>query len=288
MKSFDFYSTKRISFILATKNRARFLEKALDSHRNLIGPKDEFIIVDGGSNDDTLDVLMKNSDIVTTFISEKDISEGHACNKAALLASGKYIKLLTDDDIFYKSAIKKACKIMDKNPEIDVLLCGGIKDFKGQISYAYAPRGAHYGRHVGDIFRWGGCGLGMLIRRKSLAVIGLFNPRALALDNDFLAGAIARGANVRFCRLKMFYHYLQEHSAIIARPVEMARDFERIRKEHGLRDVGFIMNLRIKLSQILFPLFPKAIQDFYFKNAHYFKKGEKTLKFKPIWDGGFS
>ena len=52
--------------------------------------------------------IKENSDIGEKFVSEEDISEGHAVNKGVLLASGKYIKLLTDDDYFYREAIEKA------------------------------------------------------------------------------------------------------------------------------------------------------------------------------------
>lgn len=285
MKSFDSNSSKRISFILATKNRALYLAKALASHRKLIGPYDELIVVDGGSKDDTLRVIKENSDIVQKFVSEEDISEGHAVNKGVLLASGKYIKLLTDDDNFQKEAIEKAYKIMEKSPQIDILLCGGVKKRGGEIGYVWVPEGVRYGEDIANVFRYGGCGLGFLIRRSVFSQIGLFNPRAVAMDVDFLAKAISLGTRVKFCRLNMYLHKIEEHSAVASYNEKLSQDFNRIKKQYGVED-DLLLKLRVKLSQLVFPKLPKSFQKFYLNTFK--KESGKSLKIKPVWDGGLS
>lgn len=271
---------------MATKNRHKFLEKALKNHREVITKDDELIVIEGDPESKSEEIVKGFSDIVDVFIAERDFSEGEALNKGVLVARGKYIKLLTDDDIFYKSAIEKAYSVMEKYQEIDVLLCGGVKVKDKQISYAYAPPGSKYGKRVADIFKYGGNGLGMVIRRKSLTKIGLFNPEALSLDNDFLAQAIDSGANVKFCRLKMFKHFIEHHSTTVAKAEAMGRDFERIKRQYGAEKSDLILDLRVKLSQVVFPKLPRAIQEFYLRT---FKKSQKKIrKIKPVWDGGFS
>lgn len=283
---FDYYSSKRFTFLLATKNRPVYLEKSLNKNRQVVKKSDELIVIEGTPSVASKQVIQKFADLVDIYIAEKDNSEGEALNKGVLLARGKYIKLLTDDDIFYKSAIEKAYEVMEKYPEIDVLLCGGEKVKGKQITYAYAPQGAKYGKSVADIFKYGGNGLGMVIRRKSLTKIGLFNAHALSLDNDFLAQAIASGANVKFCRLKMFKHYIERHSTTIAKAEAMGRDFERIKRQYGVEKPNIILDARVKLSQLIFPRLPRSFHEFYLRT---FKKKPKVIRtIKPIWDGGFS
>lgn len=282
MNLFDSKSAKRISFILATKNRARFLEKSLKSHRELIGQKDELIIIDGNSHDDTAAVVSKNSDIVDIFVSEDDISEGDATNKGVLLARGKYIKLLTDDDVFYKDAVEKAYKIMEKNPDIDVLLCGGVKKRGEEIGYVWVPKGVVYGGSVANVFKYGGCGLGLLVRRGIFSQIGLFNPHAVAMDVDFLVKAISSGARVKFCRLNMYLHKVEKHSAVNSYNERLMRDFERIKKQYEVKN-DLMLDLKVRFSKLVFPRLPKFLQNFYLGT---FKKRIKETQ--PVWDGGLS
>ena len=285
MKTFDQNLPKRISFILATKNRAMFLEKALASHRKLISPIDELIIIDGASKDKTATVIAKNSDIVDIFVSENDTSEGDATNKGVLLARGKYIKLLTDDDIFHKKAIEKAYKIIEKNHQIDILLCGGVKKRGEETAFVWVPEGVRYGEDVADVFKYGGCGLGLLIRRGVFSKIGLFNPQAVAMDVDFLVKAISLGAKVKFCRLNMYLHKVEKHSAVNRHNERLMRDFERIKKQYKVKS-DLMLDVRVGFSQLVFPKLPKSFQGLYLRT---FKKRPKSVRLiKPVWDGGLS
>lgn len=87
--SFDSRSTKRVSFVLTTKNRAERVAQTLEAARAYVTAEDEIIVVDGGSTDGTLRVLAGFSDLVDLTVSEPDVGAGHAVNKGILLASGR-------------------------------------------------------------------------------------------------------------------------------------------------------------------------------------------------------
>lgn len=282
--SFDSYQKKRISFIMATRNRALFLEKALKNYRNLKGKNDELIIIDGGSIDDTLEVLKRFSKDIEIVVSEKDVSEAHALNKAVLLSRGKYIKTLTDDDIYYSEAIEQAFQVMEQNSDVEILLGGGVKSRGKKTWNAYAPPGSDYGHLVEDVFTFGGCGLGMFIRRSAFAKTGLFTSFALAMDVDYLTKAIHSRANVKFCRIKMFHHPLEDHSASVNRWNRLIEDVGRIKKQYRLT-IPLFQRLRKKIASLVFPYLPTFVKLPY---INYMKQRQKIRKIKPIWDGGFS
>ncbi|MCH7706167.1 MAG: glycosyltransferase [Chloroflexi bacterium] len=106
--TFQDYATKRISYVLPTRNKAQFIGKALEIAKRLVGPEDELIVVDGGSTDGTAEIVASYGDLVDVFISEPDLSPSHASNKGMLTARGRYIKWLTDDDEFFPEAMEQA------------------------------------------------------------------------------------------------------------------------------------------------------------------------------------
>ncbi len=261
---------KRISFLLATKNRGKFLKKAFAYIKKIKSRDDELIIIDGLSTDNTKAVIKKYKDWVDIFISEKDQSEAHALNKGILLSQGKYIKFLTDDDIIYKSGLEKAVRIMEENPYVDVLLCGGTRLVEGKRRKFYVNPGTNYGKDVADVFKYGACGIGLVIRKDIFAKVGLLNSKSFALDIDFLTQAISGGANVRFCRIHLFYHPILPHSGTIKSYQKWKADKEKIKKRYGLENIvpgkEVISIIKVLKQKIL----------------------NKKKQTKYIWDGGFS
>ncbi len=211
--NFEDTNEKRISFILITKNRGPALRKTLPTFRQLVTKNDELIIIDGASSDNTSEVVHAHQDLVTTFISEKDSSPAHAINKGLLLARGKYIVFLFDEDRTYAEPLEKAIGVLEAHPEIDILVCGGMKHFRGISRPYYYKPGTNYGKSAEDAFRYGTCANGFIIRRRVFGRVGLFPTDCIGGDDIiFMAQAIYRGAVVKFCRIKLFDFYMTEQS----------------------------------------------------------------------------
>jgi glycosyltransferase involved in cell wall biosynthesis len=251
--SFEAAASKRVSFIITTRNRAEYLKGALERLRGLRHEKDEVIIIDGLSTDGTAEVVRQHLDLVDVFVSEADFSGAHALNKGILLARGKYIKQIADDDIFYPEAMEQAVRILDEHPEVDLMVCGGTRVIGERSSPVYLPPGFNYGKSVHDVFRAGACGTGFVFRRSCFARIGLLHPTDMIADQEIVLRAIVRGAGVRFCRINLFYHRIYEHSVTVSHRVAWDQDRNNLIKRYAPPKYYHVYRLRKWYTSELIP-----------------------------------
>lgn len=297
--SFRGACSRRVSFILATKNRADYIEKTLDSIQRFKTSRDELIVVDGGSTDATLEMLQKSRQIVDVLISEPDLSAAHALNKGMLLSRGQYIRQVCDDDVLHSEELERAINVLEQNPDIDLLVCGGTKQHGHNRVTVCLPPGIGYGKSVRSIFEHSGSGVGFVIRRSSLAKLGLMHPTGPESDLEFVLEAVTRGAVVKFCRVNLYEHPVLEHSY----SVRLRREFEkyhvRLAKQYGSPSFYF-KTLILSLSR-RYPLFGPVALPFRLldalrrrgvagmaRRAGMRGSGADECESAHIWDGGLS
>lgn len=94
-----------VSIITVVLNNAEGLSNTIQSVRKQTYENIELIIIDGGSVDNTLDVIKKNEESIAYWISEKDSGIFDAMNKGQHRASGDYVLFLNSGDVFYNNAV---------------------------------------------------------------------------------------------------------------------------------------------------------------------------------------
>ncbi len=105
-----------ISIITVVKNGNKSLEKAIQSVVNQEYLYIEYIVIDGGSTDGTLDVILKYDKKISYWVSEADKGIYDAMNKGLQAANGKWIFFLGADDYFFDNySISKLAKYIDKD-----------------------------------------------------------------------------------------------------------------------------------------------------------------------------
>ena len=204
----------RVSYIIATKNRAKYLERTLANIREFKDSIDELIIIDGASSDNTRDVVGRNSDIVSIFVSEPDCGEGHAFNKALFQSRGRYVKPITDDDYFYPDAMRQLIAIAEENPDCDAIQTGGEywAEVNGRLelhSYCRVEDVAPTQRQVFFMCHYG---LGLLVRRTALVQIGGSSPSYRSVDGDIHCKLVEAGCRVRYLDINLFRWHVHKHS----------------------------------------------------------------------------
>lgn len=93
----------KISVITAVLNNPSGLFKTIQGINNQTYKNIEYIVVDGGSEQDTIDILKNNQNTITHWISEPDKGISDAFNKGVKLSTGEYICFLGAGDVFYNN-----------------------------------------------------------------------------------------------------------------------------------------------------------------------------------------
>lgn len=129
----------KISIITINWNNAKGLERTIESVVNQTYKNIEYIVIDGNSNDGSVDVIKKYADKLTYWISEPDKGIYNAMNKGALQASGDYSLFLNSGDkLITPQALET---IVNKGkPTADIVSCDLFTDKQLRINFRQAPR----------------------------------------------------------------------------------------------------------------------------------------------------
>lgn len=108
----------KISLITPTLNQAQYLEATIHSVLEQKYPNLEYLIMDGGSTDSTLDIIKKHKSQITYWESKKDSGQAHAINKGLKMATGDIIGWLNSDDLLYPGALEKVGRHFAQHPDV--------------------------------------------------------------------------------------------------------------------------------------------------------------------------
>jgi glycosyltransferase involved in cell wall biosynthesis len=89
----------------------------------------EYIVIDGGSTDGTIELIRENEHLIDKWVSESDKGISDAFNKGIALATGDIIGLLNSGDTFYDDSIERIANLFDKFPETEIVYGNLFLDF---------------------------------------------------------------------------------------------------------------------------------------------------------------
>lgn len=117
------------SIITVNRNNSDGLERTIESVRSLKKKNFEYIVIDGASTDNSVDVIKKNSDCIDFYISEPDKGIYNAMNKGIGYAKGDYVIFMNSGDRFLNGDVLEM--VEKENLYADFVFCGWMRGKDG-------------------------------------------------------------------------------------------------------------------------------------------------------------
>jgi len=171
-----------VSIITPSYNQGNYIEQTLRSVLFQDYPNIEYIVIDGGSTDNSVSVIEQYQDRLAFFVSEKDNGQSDAINKGFQRAKGDIVAWLNSDDVYTEHAVSRAVAALAKCPG-----CGFV--FGNVLSIDMQS-------NVFNTMTFGDWGLHDLMRFKIISQPGLFMHKQALDDVGFL---------------NPDFHYLMDH-----------------------------------------------------------------------------
>ena len=128
----------KISIITPSYNQGEFVEQTIHSVLNQTYKNIEYIIVDGGSTDCTLEIINRYQDQISV-ISEKDNGQSDAINKGFKRATGELVGWINSDDLLYPDCVEKIVELYHRHPDGSIYYPAilDVIDREGKLLYKF-------------------------------------------------------------------------------------------------------------------------------------------------------
>ena len=223
----------RISIVTPSFNQGHYIEETIRSVLLQGYPDLEYIIIDGGSTDGSLDIIRKYERWLSYWVSEPDKGQAHAINKGLLRMTGDIVAWVNSDDLYLQGAFACVSSAYRANPYALLQGKGFITDSELTVLSAVFPAEFTL-RNM--IAYWE--------RSATIFVPGLFFPTSLVREVGFLDQELDYAFDIDiFCRLllKASVYYIDfplaifrwhETSKTVAEPLHFQLEWAKVALRH--------------------------------------------------------
>lgn len=198
----DFNMEPLISIIMPSYNSEKYIREAIESVITQSYKNVELIIMDGGSTDNTINILKQYPFV--KWLSEKDEGQSDALNKALELATGDIIGWLNSDDFYKKNTFEKVLSAFKENENTDVIYGNHIELFQ-ETGVTRVRKAMKFDRKI-SIFYCYIPSTSFFVKRQFIDEGIRFNKSLyLTMDRDMFCQLSQAGKN---------FHYIDEDLAV--------------------------------------------------------------------------
>lgn len=185
-----------VSIITPSYNQGKYIEETLRSVLLQDYPNIEYIVIDGASTDNSVEVIERYKDRLAYFVSEKDEGQSDAINKGFSLAHGEIIAWLNSDDLYTEHAVSRAVEALTHNPDAGFVYSNVLSiDMQSEVfnTMIFGDWG------LPELMRFSIiCQPGVFMRKKALDAVGYLNPAYHYLMDHHLWLKIAANYPVQY------------------------------------------------------------------------------------------
>ncbi len=124
----------KISIVMPSYNQGSYLEASILSILDQDYPNLEFVVIDGGSTDESVSILEEYSDHIKYWVSEADDGQSDALNKGFRIISGDIVGWLNSDDTYQPGTFERVAEVFSDD-QIGIAMCSefGLMDSEGSV-----------------------------------------------------------------------------------------------------------------------------------------------------------
>lgn len=130
----------RITIVTPSFNQGAYLRETIESVLGQDYPNLEYIVIDGGSTDGSVDIIRQYETRLAYWVSEKDRGQSHALNKGFQRATGEWLNWLNSDDVLFPGALHAIAAAVSRNNGLDLVSgINAVGDERGRIRRCNMP-----------------------------------------------------------------------------------------------------------------------------------------------------
>jgi glycosyltransferase involved in cell wall biosynthesis len=147
--------TPKLTVITPSLNQAAFIERTLRSVLDQGYENLEYIVVDGGSTDGSVEIIQRYSDRLAWWVSEPDRGQTHALNKGLARATGGIVAYVNSDDYYLPGAFDAAVGALEVSSALWAVGAARFVDRSGRLLHHWRPEHPTKPRHLWILDPWG-------------------------------------------------------------------------------------------------------------------------------------
>lgn len=121
------FSWPKISIVTPSYNQGQFIEETIRSVLLQGYPNLEYIVIDGGSTDGSVEIIQKYEPWLKSWVSEPDNGQTNAINKGWRQSAGEYVTWLNSDDLLLPGSLQKSVTVLIKDETLDIVYGNVLK-----------------------------------------------------------------------------------------------------------------------------------------------------------------